>query len=249
MVNYNEMLTAVRHDLKSPLSSIKGLAELSLILHPDLSEDLHENLNGIVQVSDSSVSLISNVLARRETKLDLQVTNVGQMIDKILQLVDLRYFSVRRKVDVDSATMDSGLMEHALLNLISNARKFSAGGLEVGVQKVRKAGTVDVEEIEFWVWNDGAVINGEQRTEIFKPGMQTEEGKAVGGHGLGLAIVKSIAEAHHGRVNVESHIKVGTTFRINIPMLTATAPESESTIPVSIEDSAAQLEHVLASSK
>lgn len=219
--NYNEMLTAVRHDLKSPLSSIKGLAELSLILHPELEGELLENLTGIIEVSDSSVTLISSILARRETRLDLCEVNVGELVDKVLQLVDLRYYTVQRKVEITEAVIDPGLMEHALLNLISNARKFSAGGMGVGVQRIRKPGTADTQEIEFWVWNDGAVINGEQKNEIFKPGVQTEEGKQVGGHGLGLAIVKNIAELHHGRVSVDSHIKVGTTFRITIPTLEA----------------------------
>jgi len=221
IVNYNDMLTVVRHDLKSPLSSIKGLAELTLILHPDLTGEIADNLNSIMQVSDGSVSLISNVLTRRETRLDLQETNLGEMIDKVLQLVDLRFYNVQRKVEVETAVIDAGLMEHALLNLISNARKFSERGMGVGVQRSRKAGTLATQEYEFWVWNDGTVINAEQRNEIFKPGVQTDDGKKVGGHGLGLAIVKNIAELHHGRVSVDSHIKVGTTFRITIPTLLA----------------------------
>lgn len=245
--NYNETLTAVRHDLKSPLSSIKGLAELSLILHPELDGDLNENLNNIIKVSDSSVGLISNLLARRETHLELAETDLNELVDKVVQLVDLRYFTVQRKVEVARAVVDPTLMEHALLNLISNARKFSAGGLGVGVQQMRKPGTVDVNEIEFWVWNDGAIINGEEKDEIFKPGVQTSEGKKVGGHGLGLAIVKNIAELHHGRVSVDSHYKKGTTFRITLPVRQAeqneekAAPVGTASLTALTEQEAAKL--------
>jgi signal transduction histidine kinase len=135
----------------------------------------------------------------------------------VLRLVDLSLYSVQRKVEVEEWAMDRTLMEHALLNLVSNARKFAASGVGVGVRKTRKAGTVDEDELELWVWNDGAIISHGDRQEIFKPGKQTDEGKKAGGHGLGLSIVKSIAERHHGRVIVDSHEKIGTTFRIFIP--------------------------------
>lgn len=214
----NEMLTAVRHDLKAPLSSMKGLAELSIITQPNLPAELSQNLNKIVEVADNSVETINNLLTRREIKLEMQTVSLQELIDKVLRLVDLRWFNITRKVEATYAVMDPGLMEHALLNLVSNARKFSGGGIGIGVNKVTRAGTVDEEELEFWVWNDGSIITAGDREEIFKPGKQLEDGKKAGGHGLGLAIVKSIAERHHGRVLVESHEKKGTTFRIIIPV-------------------------------
>ncbi len=215
----NEMLTAVRHDLKTPLSSIKGLAQLSVITQPDLPTDTEQNLAKIIEVADSSVETISNLLTRREIKLELQPVPLDHLVDKVTQLVDLRWFNITRKVEPIEVVMDAGLMEHALLNLVSNARKFSGGGIGIGATKRLKPGTVDEEELELWVWNDGAVITAGDREEIFKPGKQTTEGKKVGGHGLGLAIVKSIAERHHGRVSVDSHEKKGTTFRIIIPII------------------------------
>jgi signal transduction histidine kinase len=147
-----------------------------------------------------------------------------------------------RQVEVAHAVIDPALMEHALLNLVSNARKFSQLGIGVGTRRSRKAGTVDEYEIEIWVWNDGALISAGDRQEIFKPGKQLEDGKKAGGHGLGLAIVKSIAERHHGRVVVDSHEKVGTTFRIFLPEL-STAPD-EPTQP-SPEFQASNIESVL----
>jgi signal transduction histidine kinase len=215
----NVMMTTVRHDLKAPLSNMKSLAELSLITRPDLPTDIEQNLQKIIEVSDKSVDTISNLLARREVALNVQPVSLPELIDKVLQLVDLRWFNITRKVDATEAVIDPGLMEHALLNLVSNARKFSGGGIGIGANLVRKAGTVDEEELELWVWNDGAVISAGDREEIFKPGKQLEAGKKAGGHGLGLAIVKSIAERHHGRVTVESHEKKGTTFRIIVPLI------------------------------
>ncbi len=231
-VNINrDMLTTVRHDLKSPLSSIKGLAELSTILHPDLPEDVYENLDKVIEMADLSVATISEVLARREQQLELKPVNLSGMVDKVLQLVDLRGYSVQRNIEAREWTIDPSLMEHALLNLLSNARKFSLQGIGVGLRTIRKPGTVDTEELEVWVWNDGALINAEDRAEIFKPGKQTAEGKQVGGHGLGLYIVKSIVERHHGRVTVESHEKKGTTFHLYLPRLYGTELSSLTPAP------------------
>ena len=234
---HQDMLTTVRHDLKSPLSSIKGLAELCTILQPNLTGDVSDNLEKIVEMADTSVETISDVLARREQRLDLQVVQVGTLVDKVLQLVDLRYYNVQRKVEADEWVLDPGLIEHTLLNLVSNARKFSTQGIGVGVRKIRKPGTVDIEELELWVWNDGAVINSEDRNEIFKPGKQTPEGKKAGGHGLGLYIVKTLAERHHGRVTVESHEKIGTTFRVYIPHMIIESNEETSNTSTMPDDS------------
>jgi signal transduction histidine kinase len=216
----DDKLIAVRHDLKSPLSNIKGLAELTILTaNGNLGDDAGKYLNQIVQVSDRSTEMISNVLTTRQAELELQEVILPEIFDKILQLVDLRSFTVKKEINLDKAVLDPSLMEHALLNLISNARKFSALGIGLGSNLVRKPGSVNEMEVELWVWNDGATISAEDRAEIFKPGRQTADGKKAGGHGLGLSIVKTIAEQHNGRVNVESHEKIGTTFRIIIPYL------------------------------
>ncbi len=214
----NAMTTAVRHDIKAPLGHMKSLAQLSLITRPDLSFDTSQNLQKIVEIADSSVATLNGLLTRREIELELQKVNLAELIDKVLRLVDLRWFNITRRVEIAEAEMDAGLMEHALLNLVSNARKFSGGGIGIGASRVIRPGTVNEEELKLWVWNDGTIITAADREEIFKPGVQTAEGRAAGGHGLGLAIVQSIVERHHGRVTVESHEKKGTTFYIIIPL-------------------------------
>jgi signal transduction histidine kinase len=217
----NDKFSAVRHDLKSPLSNIKGLAEVTLLTTNNISGDTGNYLGQIIQITDKSSEMINSVLATRQTEVALQLVNLTELFDKVLQLVDLRLFSVKKEIKLDRAILDPALMEHALLNLISNARKFSSMGVGVGSNLVRKPGSITEMEVELWVWNDGAIIPSGEREEIFKPGRQTSEGKKAGGHGLGLYIVKTIAEQHNGRVTVESHEKIGTTFRIIIPFIKA----------------------------
>jgi signal transduction histidine kinase len=241
----NEMLTTARHDLKAPLSNIKNLSELSQLLHPRLPAEIRQNLESIGSVSDNGLEMINRTLANREISLNLCEVNLGQMLDKILQLVDLRLYDLRVQVEQELAIVDPELMEHALLNLITNARKFSVSGIGVGTRRVRKAGTLGEYEIELWVWNDGAVISAGDRQEIFKPGKQLEAGRKVGGHGLGLSIVKSIAERHHGRVTVESHQKTGTTFRIIIPELPDNKLPPEASLPGKTGGEISHIESVL----
>jgi signal transduction histidine kinase len=220
----DEMMTIVRHDLKAPFSSIRSLAELSTILYPDMEDGVKENFERIIEMTDTSVNIISAALTRHVRHLELQPVKLGPLINKVLQLSDLRYYNVQSRIEAEEWIMDPRLMEHALLNLLSNARKFSESDIKIGVREVPHPTRATVEELELWVWNDGAVISPEDRAEIFKPGRQAAAGQKAGGHGLGLYIVKAIAERHHGRVTVESFDKAGTTFRIFIPALIAFNP-------------------------
>ncbi len=218
-INFNnENLVTVQHDLKSPFSTIKNLAEVCTIIQPTLDPEVKESLNDIIKVADTSVSSMVQVLNRREQKLNLQLIQLGALLEKVLQLVDLRGYNIQLKVETPEWLLDPALMEHALLNLVSNARKFSHRVITAGacLRKVENPENLE-DELEFWVSNDGAFIPPEDLSEIFKPGKQTAEGKRAGGHGLGLAIVKSFAEQHHGRVTVESDPQKGTTFHIFIP--------------------------------
>ncbi len=227
-INFSaENLVTVRHDLKSPFSTIKNLAEVCTIIQPDLDPEVKASLEDIIKVADTSVTSMIEVLNRREQTLDLQPVQLNPLLEKVIQLVDLRGYDTRLEIEAKEWPLDAGLMEHALLNLLSNARKFSKHKITAGV-RIPKTGEPEDgrEEIEFWVWNDGAFIPQAEMGEIFQAGKQTSEGKRIGGHGLGLAIVKSIAQQHQGRVSAESGPLLGTTFHIFIPKLSLISPES-----------------------
>lgn len=220
-----ERVAAARHDLKLPLSNIRNAAEITLICQPNLPSDVQANLNEIIETTDASATQINSLLARTDNRLQLQKANLAGLVERVLELVDLREFKLHLRVELAHATLDPELIEHVLLNLLSNARKFSAGGITIGTRLAKNSpGAVRLEmaqpvEAELWVWNDGPCIAGHERETIFRAGAQTAIGRAAGGHGLGLWIVKSIVERHGGRVVVESHDKVGTTFRVFLPYL------------------------------
>jgi signal transduction histidine kinase len=220
-----QKVNAARHDLKLPLSNIHNSAELTLICEPNLSKDGRQNLKDIIDTSDKSANLINSLLARFDNRLQLQEVEINSLVYRVIELVDLRDYKVNVRIELAKAVFDEELIEHVLLNLLSNARKFSIGGIAIGVRRVPfQAGKDPLQnggedEVEIWVWNDGPIIPPHERNIIFRPGVQTEIGRRRGGNGLGLTIVKSIVERHAGRVAVESHEKVGTTFRIFLPYL------------------------------
>ncbi len=222
-----QKVAAARHDLKLPLSNIRNAAEIVLITEPDLPPYVRENLEEITEITDSSAALIGSLLGRNGSRLQLKQVDLSLLIRRVVELVDLREYNVNTRIELTEAVLDPELIEHVLLNLLSNARKFSSGGIGIGARLVpyqwgqepfKKEGE---DEIELWVWNDGPVIAAHERALIFRPGGQTAIGKQAGGHGIGLSIVKSIIERHGGRVVVESHEKVGTTFRVFLPYLSS----------------------------
>ncbi len=220
----SQKVAAARHDLKIPLTNIRNMAEVSLICNPGLPEEIKESFDEIIETTDCSSKLINSLLARPDNRLELEVVELPGLIERVVELVDLREFKLHVQVELAEAVMDTQLIEHVLLNLLSNARKFSAGGIGIGTRLVPlQWGSIPPKlegegEVELWVWNDGPIIAAQEREVIFRPGGQTTIGQQAGGQGLGLSIVKSIVERHGGRVLVESHEKVGTTFRVFLPL-------------------------------
>lgn len=254
--NQLEKVTAARHDLKIPLSNIRNAAEISLICQPQLPAPVQENLTDIIEIAETSASQISALLARQDQRLELARVNLSEMVERVVDLVDLREYKVHLKLELDEAVLDPHLIEHVLLNLLSNARKFSAGGIGAGTRLAPVQWSIhdphdylddpkpgDRAEAEIWVWNDGPVIGGNEREIIFRPGGQTALGRQAGGHGLGLTIVKSIVERHGGRIVVESHEKVGTTFRVFIPYIVLPA-ELQPEVEISADQTQPEVEHL-----
>ena len=108
---------------------------------------------------------------------------------------------------------DSGRIEQALVNLISNAVKFTPAG---GTILVHTSRTDD--EITISVSDTGAGIAPAQVPHIFETYWQSDVTKKGAGTGLGLSIVKAIVEAHGGRVWVESTLGIGSTFSFSLPI-------------------------------
>jgi signal transduction histidine kinase len=218
-----EALGFVTHELRTPLVSIQGFAEYLLRYSKERASS--EAAATIFQESGRLVAMINTYLdvlrleagarpIRKETfQVGETVKQVARVIQPIAQASEIR---LRTEIVADLPALqgDAHLIEGALLNLVSNAVKFSARGSEV---KLRAE--VEGDGVALEVWNPGPAIPPEELVRLFEPFYRrNEQEETTRGWGLGLAFVKRIAEQHGGKVEVCSESGSGTSFRIHLPV-------------------------------
>jgi signal transduction histidine kinase len=218
-----EALGFVTHELRTPLVSIQGFAEYLLRYSKERASS--EAAATIFQESGRLVAMINTYLdvlrleagarpMRRETfQVGETVKQVARVIQPIAQASEIK---VRTEIAADLPALqgDPHLIEGALLNLVSNAIKYSARGSEVKLRAEAEADGVVLE-----VWNPGPAIPPEELVRLFEPFYRRNEQEgAARGWGLGLAFVKRIAEQHGGKAEALSEPGSGTSFRIHLPV-------------------------------
>jgi signal transduction histidine kinase len=218
-----EALGFVTHELRTPLVSIQGFAEYLLRYSKERASS--EAAATIFQESGRLVAMINTYLdvlrlevgarpMRKETFLVGEaVKQVARLIQPIAQASEIK---VRTEIAqaLPAFQGDPHLIEGALLNLASNAIKYSARGSEV---KLRAE--VEGDGVVLEVWNPGPAIPPEELVRLFEPFYRrNEQEETTRGWGLGLAFVKRIAEQHGGKAEASSESGLGTSFRIRLPV-------------------------------
>jgi signal transduction histidine kinase len=218
-----EALGFVTHELRTPLVSIQGFAEYLLRYSKERASS--EAAATIFQESGRLVAMINTYLdvlrleagvrpIRKEAfHIGETVKQVARVIQPIAQASEIK---VRTEIakDLPALQGDSRLIEGALLNLVSNAIKYSPRGSEV---KLRAE--VEGDRVVLEVWNPGPVIPPEELVRLFEPFYRrNEQEETARGWGLGLAFVKRIAEQHGGKAEAWSESESGTAFRIHLPV-------------------------------
>ncbi|GAC1670178.1 MAG: hypothetical protein PVS2B2_00510 [Candidatus Acidiferrum sp.] len=221
-----EALGFVTHELRTPLVSIQGFAEY--LLRYSKERVSSEAAATIFQESGRLVAMINTYLD--VLRLDAgarpmgnetffvgeTVKQVARVIQPIAQASEIKV-GIEIAPDLPALQGDPHLIEGALLNLVSNAIKYSARRSEV---KLRASVDGNGEGVVLEVWNPGPAIPSAELALLFQPfyrrGQQEE---TVRGWGLGLAFVKRIAEQHGGKVEALSEPDSGTSFRIHLPVV------------------------------
>lgn len=219
----------VTHDLKSPLSAIRGYSELLLTIQGNaFDKDTTEMVAGIHRSGKKLLRIVEDFLTFSRLESGTASLN-GTLIDVGILLDDLhREFSplaaekglsltVGPGEGLPRAVLDKGLVERALQNLIQNAVLYTPRGGEITVE----AGALEENSrsfISFLVSDNGPGIPAEDQGRIFEKYYRSPRTAGVKGTGLGLAIVKAVAGAHGGRVELESAEGSGSTFRLILPV-------------------------------
>ncbi len=221
-----DFVANVSHELKTPVTSIKGFAETLEDGALDDPEAARRFVRIIAGQADRLNSIIEDLLALSTLEqsqdsplLQLEEADlcdvVGVALDVCGPKAEARAIALSQTCpDCLLAPVSPPLLEQALVNLIDNAVKYSPEGSTVEVRLEEAP-----EEIVVSVIDEGQGVRREHLPRLFERFYRVDKARSrdLGGTGLGLAIVKHIAQVHGGRVSVDSVVGRGSTFRIHLP--------------------------------
>jgi len=219
-----DFVANISHELRTPLAAIRGYAETLL---DGASEDPANNRKFLEVICRNTVRLgdmASDLLALSELEAERQSPpaekiSVREVIGTALRAVESE--AVERGVDVFAGAMEDVhvmgqrfRLEHASVNLLTNAIRFNRPGGEVRVEAVAAGG-----EVRIRVSDTGIGIPYQELPRIFERFYCVDKARSreTGGTGLGLAIVKHVAEKMSGTVSVESRLGQGSVFTLQVP--------------------------------
>jgi two-component system, OmpR family, phosphate regulon sensor histidine kinase PhoR len=221
-----DFVANVSHELKTPITSIKGFVETLLEESLDDKEDALRFLNIILRQANRLDSIIEDLLAlsRIERGAEAQTIHLenGPLNEVLRSAVEMcQKKADDKQVQLEvlcpaelAARMNAGLLEHAIVNLVDNAIKYSASGTSVQIEAEQDRAGVVIR-----VKDRGCGIAPQHLPRLFERFYRVDKARSreLGGTGLGLAIVKHIVAAHCGTVGVESTVGSGSTFSIRLP--------------------------------
>jgi two-component system sensor histidine kinase KdpD len=234
----SSLLSAISHDLRTPLAAIQGAASSMLLPAEPLPESTRRDLLSMIHdESEHLAQLLSNLLDL--TRLEsgtIQVRKEWQPLDEVigaaLRRVEARGCKGVRVMlpeDMPMVALDEVLAEQLLVNLIINAHRYAP---ETAVEL--RAWT-ETGSLQLAVADRGPGIPEAFRDRIFDKFFRMPGSNGDGGIGLGLAICDAIARAHGGRIWVEEHPGGGALFRVSIPW-EGDPPQIEESLPFDEED-------------
>jgi len=221
-----DFVANVSHELKTPVTSIKGYVETLLDGTVDRPEDVSRFLQIIAAQADRLQALIDDLLTLsrldegpEKMEISLDRRPLAPVLCAAVEACRPKAESKQIQIEIAcderlQARLNAVLLEQAVVNLVDNAIKYSPPGQSIKVEVA--AGPA---EIEIRVIDHGCGIPREHLPRIFERFYRVDKARSreLGGTGLGLAIVKHIAQAHGGRTSVTSAPGQGSTFCIHLP--------------------------------
>jgi len=218
-------VSSVSHELKTPLTSIRMFAEL---LQMRDSNDLQQTrfLDTIVSEAERLTRLLNNVLdfsriERGQKTYRLEPAPLADVVQAAVRTIQYplaqQGFALELTVceGIPTVAVDRDAIQQAILNLLTNAMKYSGEHREIGVRVSAENGTAVIQ-----VSDRGIGIPEKEQSLIFEKfyRVPSPENREIPGTGLGLPLVAHIAEGHGGTVQVKSRPGEGSTFSILLPL-------------------------------
>lgn len=214
----SEFVANVSHELKTPLTSIKGFSET--LRYVDDSETKNKFLDIIDKESERLTNLINDILILSNIenihKMESEYFNPGDVIENVLDMVKSQAYKksiiIKYNDCFNSEILGSKDKFHQLaVNLIENAIKYSN---ENGIVKIDL--TLEEQYFVFKVKDNGIGIPKNDIPRIFERFYRVDKSRSTRGTGLGLAIVKHIVKLFNGEISVKSKVGIGSTFIVKI---------------------------------
>jgi signal transduction histidine kinase len=219
-------VSSVSHELRTPLTSIRMFADTLRDQKVGRSKTRKEYLNIIVGETERLGRLINNVLDFSKIEQGLKEFHFARI--DLLEVVRRSVAAMQYQVRMDGGLLrvkvprrlpplvaDGDALQEVILNLLSNALKYSVARKDVRLTVKR-----DGKAVEIAVADKGLGIAEKDLPHIFDQFFRVKDDRSlqVGGAGLGLTVVKHIVEAHQGMISVTSKLGAGTTFVVRLPL-------------------------------
>jgi signal transduction histidine kinase len=227
----DEFVLTASHELRSPLTSVQGFAELLMLERDTLTPKQVETVEIILDNCRHLARLLNDLLdlARSDAgrlAITPRPTEMAALIDDAVRTMraqtETAHQTLTQRVEPGLPLVDveADRIRQILVNLLTNAHEYSTEGASIEVT-ARPIGA----EVEIAVTDDGPGIPENQLDLIFQRFTRGDAGltQRVGGTGLGLAISKSLVELHGGTIEAESTLGAGSTFRFRLPAVEARA--------------------------
>jgi signal transduction histidine kinase len=222
----SQFVASMTHELRTPIHGVQGLADvIAAGVYGPVTDKQKDACAAIKRSAQSLLALVDDVLqlTRAEAgKIDARPgpVKIAELVERVSEsvsyMVGTKKLTLETKVEKDllPITSDERWLAHILVNLIANAVKFTPEGGRVTV-----SASVSGNDLVLCVEDTGIGIAEEDRERIFEPFRQGEKGdeRGYGGVGLGLALVAKLVELLGARVELESEVGKGSTFRVLVP--------------------------------
>lgn len=220
-----DFVANVSHELKTPITSIKGFAETLLENKEDNPEILEKFHHIIYDESDRLQILIQDLLTlsnleKDEFKLEVTEFDVDKVIDEVVAVIshqaEMKKLNLTVNVENNlTINADREQMKQVLFNLLANAASYTPEYGDIGLSVEETD-----EYLHITVKDTGIGIDKDSIPRLFERFYRVDKARSrnTGGTGLGLAIVKHIVDVHDGKIMVDSEVDKGSTFHVYIPI-------------------------------
>ncbi|MBF0418947.1 MAG: DUF4118 domain-containing protein [Magnetococcales bacterium] len=218
----NSLLSAVSHDLRTPLTVVAGLADAMIIATPELAEP-HAGLARAIRDEVTRItSMANNLLDMARMQMGTVTLHqewqtleeiIGLSLEHCAAVLSRHHTTINLPEDLPLIPMDTALMTRVFNNLLENAARHTPPGSTVAiVARVRDA------FVEIVVSDDGPGLPPGLENKLFTMFQRGKMEMSASGFGLGLTIVRAIVEAHHGTIRAENHPAGGARLTIHLPL-------------------------------